>query len=94
MDNSVRACLVNLPTACLPMACRACRATLIVVGHAESLQGNLRWSALVSHVRKSRCMYKAGEATSVSQANVCSRKGGASPLAGRMLNPAADTAPG
>jgi hypothetical protein len=40
----------------------ACRATLILVGHVESLQGNPRWSALVSHARKSRCMYKAGGA--------------------------------
>ncbi|PSC70977.1 putative helicase MAGATAMA 3 [Micractinium conductrix] len=37
------------------------RATLIVVGHVESLQTNPRWSALVSHARKSGCMYKAGK---------------------------------
>lgn len=36
------------------------RATLIVVGHVESLQTNPRWSALVSHARKGGCMYKAG----------------------------------
>ncbi|KAL4853029.1 putative helicase MAGATAMA 3 [Chlorella vulgaris] len=40
------------------------RATLILVGHVESLQGNPRWSALVSHARKSRCMYKAGKVVS------------------------------
>lgn len=37
------------------------RATLIVVGHVESLQTNPRWSALVSHARKNLCMYKAGK---------------------------------
>ncbi|PRW45131.1 putative helicase MAGATAMA 3 [Chlorella sorokiniana] len=37
------------------------RATLIVVGHVESLQTNPRWSALVSHARKQHCMFKAGK---------------------------------
>ncbi|KAL4448164.1 hypothetical protein ABPG75_005383 [Micractinium tetrahymenae] len=37
------------------------RATLIVVGHVESLQTNPRWSALVSHARKGGCMYKAAK---------------------------------
>ena len=36
------------------------RATLVVVGNAESLEGNPRWQALVSHARKKGCMYKAG----------------------------------
>ena len=41
---------------CLP----GCRATLIVVGHVESLESNPRWKALVSHARKGGCLYKAG----------------------------------
>ena len=47
--------LASLAPACF------CRATLIVVGHVESLQTNPRWSALVSHARKQHCMFKAGE---------------------------------
>ena len=43
---------------CAPLP--LCRATLIVVGHVESLQTNPRWSALVSHARKQHCMFKAG----------------------------------
>lgn len=43
-----------------PASAAFCRATLIVVGHVESLQTNPRWSALVSHARKQGCMYKAG----------------------------------
>ncbi|EFN56459.1 hypothetical protein CHLNCDRAFT_57676 [Chlorella variabilis] len=58
------------------------RASLIVVGHVESLQSNPRWSALVSHARKSKCMYRAAKPFS----------GWVSQLAEGQVQPVAPTA--